>query len=217
MKTISAVLALTSALMLTAFGVYSCSKKQSTTTNESSINQTAKTNESVNARQFVNGASITLECDGNCDGSNTSCSLQGVGLNISCSCSGCKMKVTSTDMQGNTTITYLINATYQVSYLKVFNAFMQSTYPNQLYTISQVEIGTQGDNVVEWYAYTLANGTQGTILYAGKQVSGGTKTVTEIDCTGTCTCREQYNMGTGQASCSCGDCKMTVTTKTVPD
>jgi len=88
---------------------------------------------------------------------------------------------------------------------------MEERFSGIAYAISEVHIEAANDMISELYVYTLADGTNGSILYVGK-AAGPTK-VTEINCSVSCDCREQYHLGTNTASCSCSDCVMTVTTR----
>lgn len=159
---------------------------------------------------------VEIECDGACSGSSGTCSLTGQlgggsGHNyVTCSCSGCTMKVTSTK-NGMTTVTNLVNAQFEVYYLHVFEKYMSDTYSGQQYEFLHYKLVASEKEFVETYSFDLGNGIAETIVIVG-DANGLIDTVKVIDCTGSCGCKEVYDLNTNKASCSCSDCQMKVTT-----
>lgn len=159
---------------------------------------------------------VEIECNGNCSGSSGTCSLTGQlgggsGHNyVTCSCSGCTMKVTSSK-NGVITVTNLVNAKFEVYYIDVFEKYMNENYIGQSYSIIRYNFVSDGEEYVETYSFDLGNGVIETILVVG-DANGLIDTVKVIDCTGSCGCKEVYDLNSNKASCSCSNCQMKVTT-----
>ncbi|MDF3027532.1 MAG: hypothetical protein K0S23_1839 [Fluviicola sp.] len=194
-------------LSVSVLFVFSCQK-------ENIKNSKSNTHEVFQEKQSIN--SVEIECNGNCSGSSGTCSIMGQlgggsGHNyVTCSCSGCTMKVTSTK-NGVTTVTNLIEAQFEVYYLDLFQTYMADNYPGQTYTLLKYNFTTDSEEYVEMYSFDLGNGQIETVVLVG-DANGLIDKVKVYDCTGSCGCREVYDLNTNKASCSCNDCQMKVTT-----
>ncbi|WP_343606526.1 hypothetical protein [Fluviicola sp.] len=192
-------------LCSSALLVFSCQKENT----GSATVKTEKFQEKISQNE------VEIECSGSCTSSSESCSLTGQlggggGHNyVSCSCSGCTMKVTSTK-NGATTVTNLVNAKFEVYYLDVFQKYMEEAYTGQSYSLVRYHFITDGDKYVETYSFDFGDGVIETVVLAG-DANEMIDTVKVIDCTGSCGCKEVYDLNTGKASCSCSDCQMKVT------
>jgi hypothetical protein len=208
-------LSLTLTLAVMVALIYACSKNTDTK-DKTSVISFDKTTHLIAVSNIANGSSgVTLSCVSNCD-SGGACSLVGLGnIYIQCSCSGCKMNVREVAIVGgDTTIrtTVLVGGKMPVYFLESFQAYMKTTYPDQEYKVSEVTIMDDQqnnlDNYVITYSYVLASGLKSTVMFTWARLSGTTQ---QVDCNGTCDCRERYFPGTGALECTCaGDCKMTI-------
>jgi len=187
--------------------MFSCTKEDIESRQLTKVEQ--KIDLAVDEGKASEGGKVTIQCQSTCDNSQSDCIMEGQDLVVSCSCTGCTMILTVRDKHGNILVNEVKDLSYEVKYLDFFQEFMDERFAGVAYEITEVSIETGADMISELYSYTLADGADGTILYAGK--ADGT-TVTKIDCTGSCGCKEQYNLGTNTASCSCSDCVMSVTT-----
>jgi|GEM_PF-2816862 len=203
-------------LFLIVLGIMfvSCNKEfnpQITEGDHLSTQSKSKIENNSNEKMLDGNSEVTISCSGNCE-SGVNCSLEGKvnmesGIQtVACACSNCVMTVEST-INGKTTTSRLINSTFEVNYLKFFHEFMKKEYVNLEYVIKEVKIIKNDEKIIETYLFEV-NGKTESIMYVS-EISGEVK---QIDCTGTCDCREQYNLNTGVASCSCADCMMSVTT-----
>jgi hypothetical protein len=212
----SLFLALTLAAMVAL--IYACSKNTDKTENVS----LDKTTHLLAVSNVANATTVTeVSCAGQC--SDQRCSLEGrLGGDtpstdyVQCVCTGCKMNVSQSIITGkDTTIktTTLDGGKMPVYFLQSFQKYMQTEYPGQRYTISDVAITDDQqnnlDNYVITYGYTLASGLRSTVMFTWARMSGTTQ---QVDCNATtCDCRERYFPGTGAIECTCaGDCKMTI-------
>lgn len=193
-------------LCSSALLVFACQKEH---TGSAPVLKTGKIQEKISKNE------VEIECSGSCTGSSEVCSLTGQlgggsGHNyVTCSCSGCTMKVTSTK-NGATTVTNLVNATFEVYYLDVFQEYMEEAYAGQSYSLMHYHFITDGDKYVETYSFDFGDGVVETVVLVG-DANGMIDTVKVIDCTGSCGCKEVYDLNTSKASCSCNDCQMKVT------
>ena len=103
-----------------------------------------------------------------------------------------------------------IQAMANRSHVETFNKFEQ---------VRVVDIQDQEDDLLRMKTYTYQNmeGRSSTFIIVmpkkEMQLNGTTLkdgTTYEIDCTGTCDCKERYMPSTGSIVCSCSDCKMTI-------
>jgi hypothetical protein len=162
----------------------------------------------------MNGEGVKVVCSGNCDGSSTAtCGIRGSIVNgvnvVTCSCSGCTMTVT--ERENGITTTHVDNdGVWEVKYLKAFQQFM-TTYYSGSYSIVAYELQSNEDNYIETYYFDTGNGIIQTVLVVGDKLGMKDK-VTVYDCTGTCDCREIYNMNANTCSCSCNECSLRVET-----
>ena len=209
----SLLLAMTLAAMVAL--IYACSKN----TNKTEGISLDKTPHLLAVSNVANATTTTeVSCAGKC--SDQTCSLEGQFFSdadyVQCVCTACAMDVTQSIITGkDTTIktTTLASGKMPVYFLQSFQKHMQTKYPGQRYAISNVVITDDQqnnlDNYVISYGYTLASGLRSTVTYKWARMTGGTQ---QVDCNGTCDCRERYYPGTGAIECTCaGDCSMTIT------
>lgn len=157
---------------------------------------------------------VQMSCSG-------SCGCQVI-LNIEtsqarCSCGDCAMTITL-DPIGNKTNTSNTNLDYYKSYilsnsffLKTNKIGMQSISKNyNIKNISFSEIVYFESDLGQFITYVFidGNGQKQTVSYSHDY---STDKSFEIDCKGSCDCREQYDLINHVASCSCSSCTMTVT------
>lgn len=186
--------------------MFSCTKED---LENKDLTKAKQETESIATEEKISdGQKVRIICLSDCDNSDSSCKMQGTDMVVSCSCTGCIMELVTRDKQGNITTNEVRDLSYQVNYLKFFEEFMDERYEGVDYDIIEVSIEAGSGMITELYTYSLADGTTETILFAGKADGS---TTTRIDCTGSCGCREQYDLGTNTASCSCSDCVMNVT------
>lgn len=196
-------------LSLSTLIVFSCQKEN--------IRSSVKNVDDKEVLQEKMGTNkVTVECNGNCSGSSGACSIVGQigggsGHNyMSCSCSGCTMKVTTTK-NGITTVTYPSDSRYEVYYLESFLKYMSENYAGHAYSIVKYDFETDDEEFVETYSFDLGNGQVETIILVG-DANGLIDKVKVYDCTGSCGCKEIYDLNTNKASCSCNDCQLKITT-----
>lgn len=193
-------------IFIVSLVMFSCTKDDIENRNLTEAKQGAEA--ITNEGKASDSPKVTIKCQSTCDNSLADCIMEGQDLVVSCSCSGCIMEITIRDKQGNITVNEVKDLSYEVNYLKFFKEFMDERYAGVAYEITEVSVETDATMISELYSYSLADGTNETILFAGKADGS---TTTRIDCTGSCGCREQYDLGTNTASCSCSDCVMNVT------
>lgn len=193
-------------ILIVSLFMFSCTKENLESRNLTKANQ--ETELITNEGKASDGDKVTIQCQSSCDNSQSDCIMEGQDLVVSCSCTGCIMVLTIRDNQGNVTVNEVKDLSYKVNYLKFFKEFMDERYGGVAYEITEVSVESDANMISELYSYSLADGTNETILFAGKADGS---TTTKIDCTGSCGCREQYDLGTNTASCSCSDCVMNVT------
>jgi hypothetical protein len=163
---------------------------------------------------------IAMECKGSCGAQK--CHLEGIidpnnhdNDYVQCSCTNCKMAVVVTARSPKAATKAMdIEALAKTSYAETFNR-----YPSDI-MITKTTFGTSAlaDYTLYEYADAKGNGSSFMLLRtktAGVVANGETlaagKTV-EIDCTGTCDCRERFIPSTSAVECTCSPCKMKVTT-----
>lgn len=157
---------------------------------------------------------VTLRCKGNCPDHPISnkCGIEsapGGGLDVQCTCDNCSMIIVFDDKEkvvSENELGTLLND--KDLFLNLLSDYIQEHY-NQSYIISSMEVRDDASNPNNYsvgYTFILANKQEGSVLYARN--SGKTF---EVDCAGTCDCRERYVFSEPPAvECSCDECKMTV-------
>lgn len=197
--------------------LFSCTKS-STETNSSATNSEtiAAKSETMTAKLASDPAlveKIRVRCLGDCSNSQTGC---GINWNIpqgtvECSCTGCTMEITNTEQIENLD-----------KLLKVignrFSIFVKEHGANGIPEIKELLLQYDKINKTDLLTIEFESpdkpGLYETVLYAATYDDNhNLAKVIEIDCKGTCDCRERWVVATGSAECTCtGDCKMTVTT-----
>ncbi len=190
--------------------LFSCTKS---TTETNSIATNSETMAAKLASDPALVEKIRVRCLGDCSNSQTGC---GINWNIpqgtvECSCTGCTMEITNTDQMENLD-----------KLLKVvgnrFSEFVKEHGANGTPKIKELLLQYDKINKTDLLTIEFESpdkpGSYETVLYAATYDDNHNfaKTI-EIDCKGTCDCRERWVVSTGSAECTCtGDCKMTVTT-----
>jgi|GEM_PF-1253110 len=210
MKTIKLIGALVLVLAMA-----SCQKNDSLpTSNEKSVDQM----EVVQYAEATSG--VKVECNGSCTGSEETCRLNGTysgGVNtIVCSCEGCTMVITM-GMAPVLDQDLLDNVEHVESH---YEDYIENTYQNDEVSTNTIEVvNFQDDYVLIKYEYT--NETEEFDSSVAFKVAfdnqGAVANKFVIDCSGGCSgegesCAENFNVNTGNVSCTCeGSCNMTVT------
>lgn len=156
---------------------------------------------------------IRVRCLGDCSNSQTGCGInwsipQGT---VECSCTGCTMEITNTAQMENLDKLLKVVGNRFAEYVKEHGA---SGIPKINELLLQYDKVNKTDLLTIEFESPEKPGLYETVLYAATYDESGNfaKTI-EIDCKGTCDCRERWVIATGSAECTCtGDCKMTVTT-----
>jgi hypothetical protein len=202
---------------ITTLGIYSCNKGDKPASKTTTAGSCSNPNQTANKTAGTDNYKV--HCIGNC-APNQKCALQGVidGKNtyVQCHCDKCKMEVETSkyinDSLINAETTTLPNGQTEVYFWQSFVDYMESSHPGQVYTISGVEIWDDRedqDNYVITYTYELESGSISTISYQWDRTQ---KTTQQVDCKGTCDCRERYFPATGALECTCTNtCSMTIT------
>ncbi len=206
---------------ITTVFIYSCSK-------DSNSNKTSTENielRSTDSGYFVrNGETYykdkvsvtctTSPCDGNNIGHTEHCQV-GSAMNgrFECTCSGCKMTVVVNSINSDHDLWAQIQK--ENLHLSDFADFTEKKHGQKILSYNRVEFDFQPEVTTITYIYELSDGSEESVMYANTYDpnTGAIGPVYEIDCTGSCGCREQFDFNTNKASCSCDDCKMTVTVK----
>lgn len=152
----------------------------------------------------------TAPCEGS---SNAHCQVtSNTTGKFECTCSGCKMTLTFDVYHSSIDIWEQIYR--EDLHLDDLYAFVQRKHGETIQGFNSVQFNFQPNATSILYTYELSDGSEETILYSNTYDTAGRSDKTyEIDCTGTCGCREIYDFSTNQAQCSCEDCLMTVTVK----
>lgn len=177
-------------------------------------------------KQFGKDASklkeIHLTCNGNCP-SGAHCSLvnSDIGGNppnnqFDCSCSGCKMVVTiiQNTLTESDENQFKMISLAEESYEQTFGEKSKTSI-----TFSDVNIKDEKQARLVTYTYIGENKKPSTFLIMTPKIDGLSagglllqkEKTYEIDCTGSCDCRERYNFNTNTSECTCSPCKMKVT------
>lgn len=159
----------------------------------------------------------TLICQGSCTNNNV-CELVGVGAPfepgsyIECSCSGCKMIIKQNDLRSDDDNSIYLNYA-NTSFEKTFGkkvvgnlSIKQITFINDVKADFQIltYVDKAGNESTTSFIRVKQIGVKanGVSLMIGKDF--------EVDCTGSCDCRERFFPATGVVECTCNECKMTV-------
>lgn len=150
------------------------------------------------------------ECTGGNVGPTDKCQV-GSDLNgyFECTCAGCTMKVAADAVLQDHNILEQLHIDNNDENAK---NFILEKHDEGFYGFQSVSYHFSIEKTIVIYKYGLKNGDVETVLYVNNYNEVGALTKQfEIDCTGSCGCREQYNHNTGISSCSCDECKMKVT------
>lgn len=191
------------------FVLFSCNKSSNETQTSSNESKTVSA-KLVPDPDLVE--KIQVSCLGDCSNSQTGC---GMNWNlpkgtVECSCSGCKMEISNAaQMENLNTLLKLIG--------NRFSQFVEEHGASEIPKIKEFLLQYDKINNTDLLTIEFESpdkpGLYETVLYAASyDESGNYAKVIEIDCKGTCDCRERWVVSTGSAECTCtGDCKMTVT------
>lgn len=164
-----------------------------------------------------NSEGIEIYCPGSCSnfapGPASYCPMSGVGKSWECACAGCSMIIEYLQ-DGSSTNDELGEYTHAFDLETARDRISLKTNAD-ISDVNIIRVGLNEGNGITTtlFTYTLGESDDTfTILYAGDGDEGSLIDGTiEIDCTGTCECKEEFNSTTGKASCSCDECTMTVT------
>lgn len=150
------------------------------------------------------------KCTGGNIGPSDNCQLgSDMNGNVECSCSGCKMTIFTKDLHSDDDIKEQLRIDNNHENA---NKFVFDKHNEVISGFNSITYNFSVERTTASYEYSLSNGDVETVLYVTNYDSQGlVKEKFEIDCTGTCGCREQFNLNTGLSSCSCDPCKMVVT------
>lgn len=153
---------------------------------------------------------IKIYCEGHCPGGpqEERCGLEGVLSEFyQCTCNNCKMVVTEDGIQRDPAVVLRKLSGIDL-HLDDLNEHIQSKFNTLSFIITLVEVQLFEDGYAILYVYQLDSGVEESVMYAAS--NQGPKT--EIDCTGTCDCRERYiRTQPPTFECTCNECKMTIT------
>lgn len=179
---------------------------------------------SVNSDGFERGnldylqGGISVTCTTNaCEGGNTGPSDRcqvGTDMNgiFECTCSGCKMKILFDNY--NSDIDVWDQIYRENLHFEDFVAFVQDKHGESINTFNRVDFNFQPKATTIIYTYELADGSEETVMYSNTYTERGIADKTyEIDCSGSCGCREIFDFNTNRAECSCDPCTLTVKVK----
>ena len=155
-----------------------------------------------------------ISCSGSCD-----CHLEGVismpgGSDddyTQCSCSDCEMLVEQTWENGTVQSTTLTGSEMKIDFISDYMAYTSANHPDQNVKLNAITIETDNVHGSSYlYEYSI-NGNDYSVMYVSL-IQGNVKKKFEIDCTGSCDCKERYVWADPPYSeCSCSECTMTVT------
>lgn len=159
---------------------------------------------------------ITVTCTNNpCEGNNIGpydhCQVRfDVNGHYECTCSGCKMTVISNVVSSNFDVWSQIYR--EDLHMDEAIEYIESKYNEQLSSFNKVLFNFQPNATSIIYFFELNNGTIETIMYVNTYDDAGAPGKKyEIDCTGECECREQFDFNSNTAQCSCSPCQLEVT------
>lgn len=152
----------------------------------------------------------TEQCAGGNIGPNEHCQVGQRGGEVFCSCSGCVMTITASRYSSDESVLDQLRA--EGDFADNARSFVKKKHEEIITNFNSISYYFAESYTTIMFEYELSDGEIGTVMYVNEYDIQGRKDKTyEIDCTGPCGCREQYNLNTGTASCSCDDCVMTVT------
>ena len=188
-------------LAIVGIAFVACEKEEIVESNNENVEEIISEDSSPTANKASRAnQSVTITCAGECD-----CGMVGDLQSISCSCAECVMTLKFRDTKGNIIGTdNIVNAEMEVPLLEYFLDYASVNLEN--YRLTEITVYNNNDETATLFVYSI-NGVESSILYSTKASSGK---VFEIDCTGSCDCREVYSFSTNSASCSCADCVMVV-------
>lgn len=195
----------TSGAVLLAILLIGCDKEvQNTDSSETS-------NTSVAALEQKRVVEYSVECVGKND-CPTICGLEGeVGLDgngfVKCKCNDCSMLVILKYSDGSMVQNQIEESSLNVPYFKDFLHYMDELGDSEV-VISQIVVTSINGNQTVLFLYDSSQAFGKSVLYA--RAAGSTKTF-QVDCHGSCECREVYYFDPPRAECSCSDCVMDVT------
>lgn len=161
---------------------------------------------------------MEVECKGTCNDCTIIVSLiTGIGQ---CGCNDCKLIVTLKNSLGkeleknNQELIFksLTNLEFYKSSLISLSDYQLRKYGKSSDRIEKISFFSNGEIIAVMFEFINPNGETKSVMYSQvieDNVISGKKF--EIVCDGPCGCKEIFNFNNGTASCSCNDCKMTVT------
>jgi len=206
-------------LSITSIFIYSCSK-ESNSDKTSTLNIESRTTASGyfvrNGETFykdkVSVNCTTSSCEGNNSGHTDHCQVSSdMNGRFECTCSGCKMTVVVSSINSDDDL--LAQIQKENLHLAEFADFTERKHGEKILSYNRVEFDFQPEVTTITYIYELSDGSEESVMYANTYDpnTGAIGPTYEIDCTGSCGCKEQFDFNTNKASCSCDDCKMKVT------
>lgn len=218
------------AIICCCLTIFSCSDDSS----DNSLNEDSNTTSSVISKEDILkmavGTTYEIECKGRCSSGGCQLTNSGTpseGNYAQCTCSSCSMQVTVTNEIGHSPLKKFDNKSKTYKTLmsldlsnKEFNFYMNKNHKGMSnYKFSKMAIGIiKGGYYLQYFFELTHEGNseihEESVMYLHKD-SGTNKGETkkyEVDCKGSCGCREMFNFETNSAECSsCTACKMTVT------
>jgi hypothetical protein len=214
------LLKIVSVLFIAILTVVSCDNQE---TNETELNSTNRKSELYSESEVLkvlNNNSAEVECKGSCSDCTMIVSLvTGIGQ---CGCVDCTLVISTKQSNGNINEDIkdkekLIQSLYNLDFFKSsytrFLEYSEKKYGVKAIKSEGIEFYSNDDVIAVLFKFKDSKGELQSVMYSqtineeGKVL--GPKF--EIDCTGSCGCKEQFNFNNGTASCSCTDCVMTVT------
>ena len=127
---------------------------------------------------------------------------------MECTCTECILQIIFTEVAtGQTTETNSTGAIVEVEFIAEFVDFFETTYGTTNPVVTKVIRESKGSNYSVLYEFITPDGDVTTVMFA---LNGGGEKIT-IDCTGSCDCREKYDISALTAECTCSPCSMSVT------
>jgi hypothetical protein len=203
-------------LILLSFAILlSCNKTNDNPATESKTNAVTNAIAASPSTQVGLKSAGTIRCLGpDCDNSQGTCGIiwDIKAGTVECSCTGCRMEIASAkEMQVFQEMIEKIGPSFERLLLKEIG---KSNTKIKEFKMEYDEINKVNLLTIE-YKISENEEKYGTVLYASYTNDSPNQKVgtVEIDCKGTCDCRERWVVATGSAECTCTDnCKMTVTT-----
>lgn len=166
-----------------------------------------------------NGLAAHVNCSGSCNDCSIIINLDtGIGQ---CGCNDCKLtvvfkhsdKIISNNSDNEKLQKSLFNLDFfKTSYIS-FKNYREKNYNIKSDRVENISFYSNGNVIAVMFDFFDSKGIKKSVMYSqqilNKNSIEGTKY--EIVCDGACGCKEVFNFNNGTASCSCNDCKMTVT------